>query len=41
MADMRLLRVAVAAVAPFIDFLKSVESGAFVLIASFDEPGTK
>lgn len=29
------------AVAPFIDFLKSVESGAFVLIASFDEPGTK
>ncbi|XP_075884792.1 protein FAM3C-like isoform X2 [Nelusetta ayraudi] len=28
-------------VAPFIKFLNGLESGAFVLIASFDEPGTK
>lgn len=41
MADMRLLHVAVAEVAPFIKFLNGVESGAFVVIASFDEPGTK
>lgn len=37
----RVVRVAAAVVEPFIEFLKSIESGAFVLIASFDEPGTK